>query len=118
MRDVTPGIQANREIERGGWELEGMDVPMAKLHQMAEPTLVRPRLGLRMADDGDVHAQHPTAEVSRQVARRAAGAAPDVEHGRSRHDAGAPGEVPDLVRRQRAFLPDIRVAVCEGCRGQ
>ncbi len=26
-----------------------MDVPMAKFHEMAEPTLVRPRLGLRMA---------------------------------------------------------------------
>ena len=56
MRDMTLGIQANGEIERGCRELEGVDVPMAKLHQMTEPTLVRPRLGLRMADDGDVHA--------------------------------------------------------------
>ena len=58
MWDVTPGIQANGEIERGGRELEGVDVPMAKPHQMAEPTLVRSHLGLRMADDGDVHADN------------------------------------------------------------
>ncbi len=43
MWDVTPGIQANGEIERGGRELEGMDVAMAKLRQMAEPVFARPR---------------------------------------------------------------------------
>ena len=114
MRDVTPGIEANGEIERGGRELEGMDVPMAKLRQMAKPVFARPRLGLRMADDGYVHPQHSTAEGSRQVACRAAGAAPNVEYGGSRHDAGSPGEVPDLVRRQRTFLPDVCVAICQG----
>jgi hypothetical protein len=114
MRDVTPGIEADDDIERGYRELEPVNVAVAKLHQIAEPVFVRPRLGLRVTDDGDVHAQHSTAEVSCQVARRAAGAAPDVENGRSRHDAGSPGEVLDLVRRQRTFLSDIRVAVCEG----
>src|SRR6266567_1238401 len=103
MRDVTPGIEANGEIERGGRELESMDVTMAKRRQMVEPAFARPRLGLRMADHRDVYAQHPTAEVPRQVTRRAPGAAPDVEHGGSRHDAGSPDEVPDLVRRQRTF---------------
>ncbi len=91
-----------------------MDVTMAKRCQMAESVFARPRLGLRMADHRDVHAQHPTAEVSRQVTRRAPGAASDVEYGRSRLDAGPPGEVSDLVRRQRTFLPNVCVAICQG----
>src|SRR3989442_986445 len=90
MRDMTPGIEANGEIERGGRKLEGVDVPMAKLRQMAEPVFARPRLRLCVADHRDVHAQHSTAEVPRQVARRAPRAASDVEHGRSGHDAGPP----------------------------
>ncbi len=113
MWDVTPGIQANGEIERGGRELESMDVAMAKLRQMAEPVFARPRLGLCVADHRDVHAQHSTTEVPCQVARRAPGAASDVEHGRSGHDAGPPSEVPDLVRRQRTFLPDVCFAICQ-----
>src|SRR5882762_9377901 len=107
MRDMTPGIEANGEIERAGRELEGMDVTMAKRRQIAESVFARPRLGLCVADHRDVHAQHPTAEVSRQVTCRAPGAASDVEHGRSRHDAGSPGEVSDLVRRQDTFLPNV-----------
>ena len=50
MRDMTPGIEANGEIERGGRKLEGVDVPMAKLRQMAEPVFARPHLGLCVAD--------------------------------------------------------------------
>src|SRR2546422_1946348 len=114
MWDMTPGIEANGEIERGGRKVEGMDITMAKRRQVAESVFARPRLGLRMADHRDVHAQHSTAEVPRQVARRTSGAASDVEYGRSRHDAGPPGQVSDLVRRQRTFLPNVCVAICQG----
>jgi hypothetical protein len=58
---------------------------------MVEPAVARPGLGLRMADGGDVHAEHAALELARQIARGPTGATPDVEHRLPGGDAGPPG---------------------------
>src|SRR5205085_378170 len=94
------------------------DVAQTKLRQIADLVLARPCLSLRMADGRDVHAEHAAPELPCQIARRAAGATPDVQHPRSRSDPGPQGEGRDFVCRQQAFLPDVRVAIGQGCYGQ
>src|SRR5262249_29051634 len=85
---------------------------------MGEFVITCPRLSLCVADGGEIHSEGATPELPRQVARWAARATADVQHRRSRRDAGSPGESQDLVRRQQALLPDVGVAIGQSCRGQ
>src|SRR3989442_6367006 len=75
-------------------------------------------MGLRWADRRDIHAEQGQSELPRQIARRATSAAPDVQQRRSRPDSDPAGEGQDFACRQRAFLPDVRVSVGQGCPGQ
>src|SRR6266481_8249798 len=115
---MTPSVEADDDIEGACRELDGMDVRQAKLHQMGEPVIACSRLGLRMADDGDIHPEDAAPQLSRQIARGTASATADVQHRRSCRDASSPGESQNLVRRQKTFLPDVCVTVGQGCRGQ
>src|SRR3989449_11457458 len=84
---------------------------------IADLLLARPRLGLRMADRRDIHAEHAASELPRQIARRATSAAPDVQQRRSRPDSDPAGEGQDFAPPPRAFLPDVRVSSGQGRRG-
>ena len=113
-RDMTPGIEADNDVERGRGELHGVNVAKAELHEIADLEVARASHGLRMADGGDVHAEHPAAELLRQVARRTALSTPDVQHGCPGRDAGPLSERLDLVCREQALLPDMAFTVHQG----
>jgi hypothetical protein len=92
---MAPGIEADDDIETRQRQLDGVDVAETKLRKMVEPAVVRPGLGPRMANGGDVHAKHVASELARQIARGPTGAAADVEHRR-------PGVMP--ARRAKAAI--------------
>ncbi len=69
---MTPGIQAEDDVEGAGRKLGDMDVGEPERHQMSEPVVARPRLGLRVADGGDVYPEDAAPQLARQAAHRAA----------------------------------------------
>ena len=116
--NVTPGVEADDDVEGRRWQLDGMGVTETEPHDIIEPDRVGPGLGLRMTDGRDVHPEHMASELAREIARRPTRAAADVQDRGPGGDTGPTGQGKDLVRRQQALLTDRRRAVREHRRGQ
>src|SRR5262249_38387839 len=55
-RNVAPYVEAHADVKACRWEGDGVNVPEAKLHQMAYPCVARPRHSLLMADSRNIDA--------------------------------------------------------------
>ena len=92
-RYVAPHIEAHNDVKGRRGQGDSMNVPEAKLHQMADPGVACPRHGLRMADRGKIDADDVTAELLGQIARGSPGPAARIQDGRPGRDPGPPRQV-------------------------